>query len=278
MSEGRSYRLRYAPSLPVLGLDIPLELRLEKYAANDIHAVEYSCAGRPGCGLVLNPLDEVETLRKTLDQFDMEMGVFVANPGAFRDAGLCDETQHQKFLTELRTAIAYHQVIDNRFCTILAGPEVSDVSRERQRRNVIQVLRDAAEILEGTFLTLALEAINTVERPDSFLVRSDEVADIVREVKSSHIRILFDVFHEHLAREDLVAQIHKHHDLIGYYQVADVPTRQEPGTGEIDWKSISKAIVETGYQGLVGMEHELSLAGEAGLEQCLEAYRKAESW
>jgi len=60
--------------------------------------------------------------------------------------------------------------------------------------------------------------------------------------------------------------------------VGDVPGRKEPGTGEVNWRNVFKAIHEKGDKGILGMEHGLSQPGMAGLLNCFEEYRKADSW
>ncbi|MDA2937405.1 TIM barrel protein [Acidobacteria bacterium AH-259-A15] len=279
MLEKRNYHLRYAPSLALLGKELTIDRRLEKFVRHGFDATEYSCAGQPNCGLMRHPLSKVEEMRKKLDLLGMEMGVFVVNPGAFNhNGGLCDSAERQTFLAELHKAIKYHQVIGNHFCTVLVGSEKGGMSRDQQRKNVIEGLTRAAEILESTDLTIVVEPINLIDRPDSFLVRSDEAAGIITEIESSHVRILFDIHHQRLSEGNLIGNIRKHHAYIGYYQAADVPGRKEPGTGEINWRSVFKAIYETGYRGFVGMEHGLSTPGEVGLEKCFEAYRQADAW
>ena len=65
---------------------------------------------------------------------------------------------------------------------------------------------------------------------------------------------------------------------IGYFQVGDIPGRKEPENGDVNWRNVFKAIHDLGYQGIVGMEHGLSVRGMAGLEKCFDEYRKADAW
>ena len=278
MQKKNNYRLRYAPSLSVMGQDIPIDRQLRTYAEYGIDAVEYSCAGQPGCGLILETLEDVSLLRKKLDLYNMEMGVFVANPDAFNSSGLCNPDHHKSFLFQLNKAIRYHKVIRNHFCTLLVGAIHPPLSRDKQKHNVVEGLKRAADVLEGSDLTLVVEPINLIDVPNSFLVSSDEAAEIVAEVNSYHIKILFDIYHQQLSAENIVKKIQDHNIHIGYYQSADVPGRREPGTGQINWHEIFRTIYETGYRGLVGMEHQLSLPGEFGLRHCLDAYRRVDAW
>ena len=62
-----------------------------------------------------------------------------------------------------------------------------------------------------------------------------------------------------------------------YFQVGDVPGRNEPGTGEINWRNVFGAIRELGFEGIVGMEHGLSEPGREGLLKCFEEYARADA-
>jgi hydroxypyruvate isomerase len=100
----------------------------------------------------------------------------------------------------------------------------------------------------------------------------------VRAVGSPQVRLLFDMYHQQISEGNLIQNIRKHWGVIGYMQVGDVPGRQEPGTGEVNWRNVFRAIHELGYAGIIGMEHGLSQPGEAGMLRCFEAYRQADNW
>jgi hydroxypyruvate isomerase len=266
------YRLRYAPRLDFLRDELTIPQRLEVFAKHGFDATEYN-------GLMSHPLGEVEEMRKTLDSLGMEMGIFVANPGGWKAAGLVDPAHRDAFVGELKKALEYHQVIGNRWCTIITGPERPGWPRGQQRIHVIDGLRKAAEILEPTQLTVVLEPLNLwVDHAGYYLVNSDEAAEVMHAVGSAHVKILFDIYHQQISEGNLVNNIRRYWDYIGYFQVGDVPGRKEPGTGEVNWRNVFKAIHEKGYKGILGMEHGLSQPGMAGLLKCFEEYRQADAW
>ncbi len=266
------YHLRYAPRLDFLRREKTIPQRLEIFARHGFDATEYN-------GLMRHPLPEVEGIRKKLDSLGMEMGIFVANPGGWRTAGLVDPKQHEAFLGEIHKAVEYHKVIGNRFCTVITGPAIVGVPRGMQRIHVIEGLRRAAEILEKTNLMIVVEPLNEwVNHAGYFLVRSDEAAEVMAAVDSSHVRILFDIYHQQISEGNLINNIRNHYEYIGYFQVGDVPGRKEPGTGEVNWRNVFKAVYDLGFKGIVGMEHGLSVPGMEGLLKCFEEYRKADSW
>lgn len=265
------YHMRYAPRLDFLGRELTIPQRLEKFAEHGFDATEYN-------GLMNHPLSEVEDIRKKMDSLSIQMGIFVANPKGWNTAGLVDPKQRDAFLEQLKQAVEYHKVIGNRFCTVISGPEVPKVSRGWQRINVIDALKRAADLLEKTELTVVVEPLNPIDHAGYFLVHSDEAAEIMAAVGSSHVKILFDIYHQQISEGNLIHNIRMFWDYIGYFQVGDVPGRKEPGTGEINWRNVFKAIYDKGYRGILGMEHGLSQPGVEGLLKCFDEYKKADAW
>lgn len=270
-AEGR-HRLRYAPRLDFLADELSIAERLELFAEHGFDATEYN-------GLMSHPMAEVEAMRKDLDRLGVEMGIFVANPKGWSEAGLVRPEQRPAFLDQIRQAVAYHRVIGNRFCTVITGNEDRSQPRGVQRQQVIEGLSAAAELLEPTDLTIVVEPLNhLVDHAGYFLVTSDEAASIMAAVGSPHVKILFDAYHQQISEGNLINNIRRYYEHIGYFQVGDVPGRKEPGTGEVNWRNVFGAIHELGYEGLLGMEHGLSVPGRAGLLKCFEEYAKADAF
>lgn len=278
LGEGRpaaaatKYHLRYAPRLDFLRKELSIPQRLELFAEHGFDATEYN-------GLTDHPIQEVEEIRKKMDSLGMGLGIFVANPAGWNKAGLVDPKQRGAFAEQLNKAIEYHKVVGNNFCTVITGPEIPSLPRGVQRRNVIEGLKQAADVLEKTELTIVIEPLNhLVDHAGYFLVHSDEAAEIMAAVGSSHVKILFDIYHQQISEGNLINNIRRYYEFIGYFQVGDVPGRNEPGTGEVNWRNVFKAIYDLDYQGIIGMEHGLSQPGMAGLLKCFEEYKKADSW
>ena len=66
------------------------------------------------------------------------------------------------------------------------------------------------------------------------------------------MKILFDIYHQQISEGNLINNIRRYWDYIGYFQVGDVPGRKEPGTGEVNWRNVFRAIHEKGYKGITG--------------------------
>jgi hydroxypyruvate isomerase len=267
----RKYKLRYAPHLSILAKELTIPQRLELIAEHGFDATEYN-------GLLNHPLNEVEEIRKKMDSLGVEMGIFVANPGGWSKAGLVDPKQRDNFLAEIKKTIEYHKVIGNKSVTTLTGPALPGVSRSAQRRSAIEGLKRAAELLEKTDLALVVEPLNHIDHPGFFMTHSDELAEIIAAVNSKNARMLFDLYHLQITEGNLINNFRAHVDLIGYVQTGDVPGRKEPGTGEVNYRNVFKAIYDAGYRGIIGMEHGTSLPGREGVLKMFDAYRQADNW
>jgi hydroxypyruvate isomerase len=110
------------------------------------------------------------------------------------------------------------------------------------------------------------------------MTRADELAEVIAAVGSPNVRMLYDFYHLQVTQGNLIRDFRAYYDLIGYVQTGDVPGRKEPGTGEINYRNLFKAVYEQGYRGIVGCEHGHSEPGLDGLKKLFEAYRSADAW
>jgi hydroxypyruvate isomerase len=129
---------------------------------------------------------------------------------------------------------------------------VSDV---RKNEVMFDVLKSLAVMAEAANITLLLEALNTVvDHPGNFLTFTKDAAEFIREVNSSNIKILYDMYHMQIMENNLIDTLRAYIDAIGYIHVADVPGRHEPGTGEINFTNVMTVLKELDYDGFVGFE------------------------
>ena len=272
-AQTHEWHLRYAPRMGFLGEEVSVDQHLQIYAEYGFTAFEYNALPRN------HTLEECVSIRRKMNELRMEMGVFVVNSGGWQGDALVDAKFHDGFLVDVRKAVEYHDAIKNRWATVCSGLSVDYIPLSRQTQNVIDGLKKAAEIVEGTDLTLVLEPLNVlVDHAGYHVVSSDHAAQIIDAVGSSHVKMLFDIYHQQISEGNLIHNIEKHWDRIGYFQAGDVPGRKEPFTGEINYGNVFKRIYEKGYEGMIGMEHGLSVPGREGLEKCCEAYRVADTW
>lgn len=117
-----------------------------------------------------------------------------------------------------------------------------------------------------------LENLNTaVDHPGTPFATAEDTITLVSAVDSPHLRLNLDLYHAQIGEGNLIELITWALPLIGEIQVADVPGRREPGTGEIAYPAIARALDALGYDGVVGLEGWAS--GDS--EDALAAFRAA---
>lgn len=139
---------------------------------------------------------------------------------------------------------------------ITTGQEREDVSHEQQHDYVVEALRTAAPLFEKSGILAVLEPLNILcDHKGYFLSSGYEAFDIIREVDSPKVKLLYDIYHQQITEGNIIPNIRRYIDLIGHFHVADNPGRNEPGTGEINYKNVFAAIAALDYEGVVGLEY-----------------------
>lgn len=104
-------------------------------------------------------------------------------------------------------------------------------------------------------VTFVLENLNTaVDHPGVPFARAADTLALVEAVGSPALRLNLDLYHAQIGEGNLIALVRRAAPLIGEIQVADVPGRCEPGTGEINYPAIARALAAIGYRGTIGLE------------------------
>jgi hydroxypyruvate isomerase len=136
----------------------------------------------------------------------------------------------------------------------------------------VDTLSRIAELGRREGVVFCLENLNTaLDHPGTPFARAADTAALVGAVGSAHLRMNLDLYHAQIGEGNLIDLVRHTHHLVGEVQVADVPGRCEPGTGEIAYAAVARALADTGYTGVVGLEAWAS--GDS--TSALEAFRQA---
>jgi hydroxypyruvate isomerase len=220
-----------------------------------------------------------EKIGNTLASLGMTMGVFVIS---FDNWPLSvsmtsgNKDWRKKFVDYCTEAVNVAKRCNAKHMTVVPGNYDRTKSLDMQLANVIGALRPGVEILEKHNLIMVLEPLS--DTPELFLRYSDQTYAICKAMNSSACKILFDMYHMQRNEGNIIANIDKCWDEIGYFQIGDNPGRKEPGTGEMNYKNIFKHIYQKGYRGVMGMEHGNAGAGKEGELALIKAYREADSF
>ena len=136
-----------------------------------------------------------------------------------------------------------------------------------------QTLWRIGELGAAAGVTFCVENLNTIiDHPGVPLARAKDTLALVEAVAHPNVRMMLDLYHAQIGEGNLIALIRRCGEAIGEIQVADVPGRCEPGTGEINYPSIAKALRDMGYTGTVGMEAWASGDSVAALDAFRSAF------
>lgn len=155
-------------------------------------------------------------------------------------------------------------------------------ARPRQRATgqmwltAARTLERLGELGAASGVTFCVENLNTiVDHPGVPLARAKDTLAMVEGVGHPNVKMMLDLYHAQIGEGNLIELVRRCGDAIGEIQIADVPGRCEPGSGEINYPAIAAALREIGYAGTIGMEAWASGAGVEGSAAALEAFRAA---
>jgi len=216
-----------------------------------------------------------EDIGKLLLDKKMEMGVFVAHKIYWNEPNLASGNPElrNEFLKDIKESVEVAKRVNAKWMTVVPGYVDLRKDMAFQTANVVEALKKASEILEPHGLIMVLEPLNFRDHPGMFLTGSAQAYQICKAVNSTSCKILFDIYHQQIQEGNLIPNIETFWDEIAYFQIGDNPGRNEPTTGEINYKNIFKFIHNKGYRGILGMEHGNSIEGKEGEQAVIEAYK-----
>lgn len=137
----------------------------------------------------------------------------------------------------------------------------------------LRTLERIADLAERHGVTYVIENLNTaVDHPGTPFAKAEDTLALVRAVGSAHLKMNLDLYHAQIGEGNLVELIQRSAPYLGEVQVADVPGRCEPGTGEVNWPFVARALADAGYDGVVAMEAWASGDSDVALERFREAF------
>jgi hydroxypyruvate isomerase len=211
---------------------------------------------------------------------NMEMGVFVAHKIYWKEPNLASGNKEKRteFLNQIKDSIDVAKRINAKWMTVVPGHLDLKLNMGYQTSNVVESLKMASGILEPHGITMVLEPLNFRNHPGLFLSESPQAYEICKAVNSPSCKILFDIYHQQIQEGNLIPNIEACWDEIAYFQIGDNPGRNEPNTGEINYKNIFKYIHQKGYNGILGMEHGNSKLKKEGEIAVIEAYKTVDNF
>lgn len=221
-----------------------------------------------------------DAMSQAMNRLEIRMGVFVAHKIYWREANLASgkEDLRQEFLMDIEASVQVAKRVNAHWMTVVPGHVDMRLDMGYQTANVVESLKRACDILEPHGLVLVLEPLNFFNHPGLFLTRIPQAYEICRAVNSPSCKILFDIYHQQIQEGNLIPNMEMAWEEIAYFQIGDNPGRNEPTTGEINYRNVFEYIHSKGFDGILGMEHGNSIAGKEGELAVINAYKTSSSF
>jgi len=224
-----------------------------------------------------------QAIRETAAAHDIAVGGVLA-AGAGSNIGDADgeaisyPESYDQAVADIERSIEAANQLEASTLIVTVGQRVDTLSEAAQHNAITRVLREVAPTAEARDVTVVPEPLNTrVDHPGYFLESADRGFEIVEAVGSSHVRLLYDIYHQQITEGNITQTLIDHLDLVGHVHVADVPGRHEPGTGELDYRNIFAALTEASYKGVVSCEFGPTSNPDIAVKEVVELANLAHS-
>ncbi len=265
----KKFKLKYAPSLGMFrqhaGRD-PID--------NLKFMTDQGFSAMFDNGIMGKPKDLQEKIAKEMSRLDMTLGPFVL----YADFGVKsfvtrDKAIREMLINKMREGVECAKRVNAKWALVVPGRFDEGLEWDYQTANVIENLKYCAEVCEPSGLVIVIEPLNAWRNhPGLFLTKIPQAYQICKAVGSPSCKIVNDLYHQQITEGNLIPNIDMAWDEIASFHLGDTPGRNEPTTGEINYKNIFKHLHQKGYQGVLCMEHGRSKPGKEGEVAVIEAY------
>ncbi|MGI9145709.1 MAG: hydroxypyruvate isomerase family protein [Chloroflexota bacterium] len=249
---------RFAANLSMLWPELEVYDRFRAAAEAGFSRVEI---------LFVHALDH-ERVASLLKEHRLELVLFDPAPGNW-DAGergtLSLPGREEEFQRSIRDALEAARVLGTKRLNAMAGVLPAGVNRADAERTAVGNLRQAAPLAEQAGVMLLVENINTTDMPGYFADTPERAAGVVESVDRPNVRLQLDQYHVGMMGGDARTALRTHGSLIEHVQIADVPGRHEPGTGQQPIREFLADLDALGYAGAVGLEYRPSTSTDSAL-------------
>ncbi|TAM59859.1 hydroxypyruvate isomerase [bacterium] len=237
-------------NLSFLFTEVPLEQRFAAAAASGFRAVELP-----------DPYGHVEEYAGLLREhglqlilFNLPMGDFAAGERGFA----LDPTRREEFHAGIERALEAARRLRCTRINALVGIRKAELDERTLWETAVENLRYAAARLRESGITLLVEPLNALDTPGFFIETTARALRLLDDVGAENARLQFDCYHVQRGEGNVTARFARCVARVGHVQIADSPERHQPGTGELAYERILRAIDTAGYAGWVGLEYRPS--------------------
>ena len=269
------FKLKYAPSIGMFQL----------HAGNDIidnikFCYDMGFRAMFDNGLMGRPVEDQVKIANEMHRLGMELGPFVLYADFAVTSFVLNKPETREMLVnKMKEGVEVAKRTGVKWALVVPGRYDEKLHRDFQTANVIDNLRYCCDVVEPTGLKIVLEPLNTlINHPGLFLNGIPQAYAICRAVNRPSCKIVDDIYHQQITEGNLIPNIKAAWSEIAAFHLGDNPGRNEPTTGEINFKNIFKYIYSRKYDGVLCMEHGMSDRTKEGEARVIQAYRECDSF
>jgi hydroxypyruvate isomerase len=245
------------------------EERMETAAKGGVQSVELVAEHTRWSGV------QIADARKLARSLKLGMDTVIATPDwGSRPVSLVRPEQRDNFLADIRQAIVFAQKLEVPQIILMSGNAVPGKTKEEQYASMLEGVKRSGDLAAKASLTLIIEPLNNkVDHKGFFLDNCVDGLRLVREAQNPHVKLLFDLYHEQVQAGNVIRTLTDAAPHVAVFHVADNPGRHDPGTGEMNYDNIYKAIAKTGFSGYLTMEYLPASDAATSLSTALKQVR-----
>jgi len=216
-----------------------------------------------------------------LKRLGMDFGPYVLRADSGKtDFVLNNQEVRDTLIASMKGGVETSKRTGAKLALIVLGRYDVKLHRDYQTANAIDNLRYCCDIMEPEGITLVLEPLNNyINHPGLFLTGIPQAYAICRAINRPSCKIVDDIYHQQISEGNIIPNIEAAWSEIGAFHLGDSPGRNEPTTGEINYKNIFKYLYNKKYEGTLCMEHGVSQRGtREGEARVIQAYRECDSF
>lgn len=199
----------------------------------------------------------------------------IMGAGRITQGEMLDLSQHDRLEKQCAEAIEQAKGLGCKCIVGLTGETSSKwtIRYDKAAQNVITFLRRVKGMLEENNIMMVLETLNQLRDHQNFwLTTTDQAQLIIQAVDSPNIKQLYDIYHQQITEGNLIPNLRDNISGIGHIHIGDNPGRKQPGTGEINYPNVFKAVAETGYDGYLAVECGYTDGPENAIKDLLKCF------
>jgi hydroxypyruvate isomerase len=169
---------------------------------------------------------------------------------------MVDPAQRQNLLAEVSKNLTFAQKLEIPMALLMSGDAIPGRTYQEQWSSLVEGCKRCGDLAAKTGITLIVEPLNTkVNHKGYFLDSCVAGLKLMKEVDHPSVRLLFDIYHEQVQLGDVIRSIQAAASYVKVFHIADNPGRNDPGTGEMNYDNIYKAIKKLNYKEYITMEY-----------------------